>query len=679
MNNPLINRPMYPALKAWGWQAYTHKERAGFAFPLWNEAGEVLTEKKWKADDGQKPKNAMLFSRPAFDYYMPPKALEAIKSSAEIWLAEGETDVATLHMLGIRNAICWLFGATSIPANLADDLKRWGVYQVNYCPDLDEAGYKSALDLLALLADKRFKVKIRRVGGEIGTGNDLSDMFSTGKFNPRQLAVWSEDELRALTETKPLNPDKRLPAMPMVKADGTLNPRLLDELERVALAQAGGKPTVRIDGRLAIPVLSVYSHKHDEAGEHAYYFPENHSYYDWGKGDGWLGAKDLVEYWKINVEALGGWYLQETKALTRPTSQVAETAAPSDQPADLFITQSQVMQDWQAYFEDLNARPNIAIMRNPFPHLRAFGGFAKFLTEGMVMLILGTTGGKKSVLLENLLDHLIYDGNTGVLIGGEWTPHNSGLKAIQRFGGASMDAMFEDMVARQLKSQGRDGVAWDAKALTDYERQETVKIARTLGQASANGAGEIIHYNAKYSQTPFSKMLEQVAREIHLNRQLGRKVSWVAVDYAQFYTDENNYKGQNVPEHILTAFKLFCVNMRVVGIMTSQITKSAQKDSNAGEKIDIADGLGLRSDKANLVVAIENVWAGGKVLPYKKITIAKNSLGRTDYFYLHDAPGGNHLQFQLEGAGIADKMIVEALIYQAKQEATATQYPQTPK
>lgn len=663
----LESRKILPAANAWGWKYFQYKGRDGIEMPLWDETGNVLSERKWKAIDKSKPKNAMLFSRPDFDYYMPPHSLSHIQQSSEIWLAEGETDVATLHMSGVRNSICWLFGATSIPGNLPADLKRWGVYKVNYCPDLDAAGYQSGLDLMALLAGQGFSVKIRRVQGELGTGADLNDMLVRGKFNPRELLVWSEDELRGLVDTKPLTIEKRLPAYPTgALAVGEINPRVIEALHTEATRQAAGKPTIRIDGRLAIPVLSVYPHQHDEAGEHAYYFPENHSYYDWGKGQGWLGAKDLVTHWRIDVENLGGWYLSEPKALNRPTSETALTATPTDTPSDLFITQSQVMKDWQAYFEDLNQRPNIAIMRNPFPHLRHFGGFAKFLTEGMVMLILGTTGGKKSILLENLLDNLSYDGHTGVLIGGEWTPHNSGLKAIQRYGGASMDAMFEDMVARQLRTQGKDGVEWDAKALTDAQRYETIRVARNLASAPSKGAGEIIHYNAKYSQTPFSKMLEQVAREIHINRQMGKRVSWVAVDYAQFYTDESNYKGQNVSEHILTAFKLFCVNMRVVGLITSQITKTAQKEASNGDKIDIADGLGLRSDKANLVISIEDVWAGAMRLPYKRITIAKNSLGRSDYFYLHDALNGNHLQFVLEGDGIADRVVVDALINDAK-------------
>lgn len=679
LNKQLEARKIALILKEWGWVACERydsnhgKARPGWSFPLWDESGKVLPEKKWKAGDGLKAKNAMMPKRPEFPYYMPPGTLDAIKASSEIWIAEGEPDVATLHTLGIRNAICWLFGADSIPERLPDDLKRWGVFKVYHCPDQDEAGYLSAVDLDKMLADKGFRLKIVKVDGELNSHKDLNDMLmSKGAFDPRALPAWTLPELKALTDTKPLPKRREVTSGQIPPRDFALNPRVADALLHEAQRQAGGRPDKRIDGRRAIPILSIYSREHDSPGEHAYYFPDNHSGWDYGDkkaGDQWYAAEVLVERWNINVEALGGW--TEKAPVHRPTSEVVSEPPTQERPSDMFISQAQVARDWIEYLRDLSRKPDAAVMWNPFPHLHEFGGLAKFMVEGMVMLILGNTGGKKSILLENMLDQMNIGGQWGFLIGGEWTPHLSGAKAIQRHGGAAIEELFEDSVARSMKMRGLP--VTDVKVLTDAKRLQSQQVASALTKMP----GDTIHFNSKYSQLGFSTILENVAREIVIQREVMKKtVTYVALDYAQYYTDENTYKGQNIPEHILTAFKLFCVNMRVCGFVTSQITKVAQKEAAQGETISIADGLGLRSDKANLVISIENVMAGTNVLPYKKISILKNSLGRTDHFYLHDAPGGNHLQFRLEGDGIEPNYIVEGQVYQAQQEAKQAARPE---
>lgn len=666
LDQKLADRKILGMAKVYGWEHFL-RTRIGWAIPYYTEDGEkIVLPRKFKAGDGKSPKGFLIKKdkndpneKFDFPYYAPPGSIAKIKETSEVWLAEGEPDVLVLHTLGIQNAICWANGAGSIPPTLIDDLKRWGVYRVNYIPDLDTAGYGSGIKLHKLLEGQGFSLTIRRVEGELGSKGDLNDMLIKGTFDPKRLARWSIEDLQALlpkAEPKPF----RNPSTPAPKHDDELNPRVADALYDYAMA-IGGKIEM-VTGQRTIPLYSFKGgHKSDILGEHARYYPDTQSAFDWSIGDhgAWYGAKDLVALWRIDVETIGGWYVKPPKQPTNMTAQQPPSVLP---PSDLFTTQRAVMGDLLDYLANPEKLRNLAILRNPFPHLRQFGGFAKVLTEGMVMLVLGTTGGKKSTLIDNMIDNLLDMEYTGVLVGGEWTPDLHGMKAVQRHSGVSLDDLLEDMIARAALAQGLDGVEMDCKVLSEEQRQAAIRATRKLSKTK----GDLIHFNAKYSQYSFSTILENVAREIVLQRATGKKVSWVAVDYAQFYTDDDTYRGQNIPEHILTSFKLFCVNMRVVGFMTSQITKVAQKDVEKGEKISIADGLGLRADKANLVVTIENVEAGGKQLPYKKITVSKNSGGGTDYFYLNDAPEGNHFLFKLDGSGIADRMIVDAQIYEAK-------------
>jgi hypothetical protein len=98
-------------------------------------------------------------------------------------------------------------------------------------------------------------------------------------------------------------------------------------------------------------------------------------------------------------------------------------------------------------------------------------------------------------------------------------------------------------------------------------------------------------------------MLDIMTREIQARRKSGEIVGFAVFDYIQLIRPVSQPADKNVPEHALGLIKEWTIDMDIVSLVGSQMTKSATTDIRMNRRAENADAMFVRMDKANLVLA----------------------------------------------------------------------------
>lgn len=262
----------------------------------------------------------------------------------------------------------------------------------------------------------------------------------------------------------------------------------------------------------------------------------------------------------------------------------------------------------------------------PFRALWEFGGFARVLVPGTLVMVVGAAGGMKTAFIETITDRMRRQDKTHILWWGtEWTWEKMMDRAVQRYGGAGLDEMaLHELhlheVAQDMPQARRMGIP-----LTEKKYKASLEALDTIE------AWPGISHMLEETITDVDALLAASHERIEELRNLGSDVRIACWDYAQLL---DLYSSQ--PEHerlttILGKLQVFCFEHQIIGITASQVTKSSQSLMKQERELLTAEsGQSLRADKPKLILTLNPVFAeDGLITNEADIVVAKNNAGRT--------------------------------------------------
>lgn len=265
----------------------------------------------------------------------------------------------------------------------------------------------------------------------------------------------------------------------------------------------------------------------------------------------------------------------------------------------------------------------------PFKSIHKLGGMAHIIPPGKLLGVVGASGGMKTSFLETITDEWRRGQGVDVLFWGtEWTPDEMANRATQRYGGASLtDVMLhqlwlaeEDAIMNGREVRNRRG-----KRLSDDVIVKTNHISYTIRNKWPGKA----HYIAD-AVSDVDVVLRMMNDKTDELRTAGRNVQVAVFDYLQLIDLYAARSESDRITSILGKVKLFCQEKRLIGVVASQVTKSAGSDMRDGALLQAESGQFVRSDKFNLVVTLNPIYDGQYITPRGVINVVKNSLGKTE-------------------------------------------------
>lgn len=261
----------------------------------------------------------------------------------------------------------------------------------------------------------------------------------------------------------------------------------------------------------------------------------------------------------------------------------------------------------------------------PLKALRSFGGFACVLDAGVLVGVVGMSGGMKTSFLETITDAWRQmDANDVLWWGTEWSPEGMSVRAVQRYGGANYsDKQMHDL----WLIEEQQGIPPNAR-LGFPLPNHVIEASKKASEIIESWAG--VNHQIAEPVTDVNTLLVLFAERIQRLREQGRKVRVCVWDYVQLL---DLYSARTESEKITTLLgklKMFAIEHQVVGLVASQVTKASSGAAKAGDDVLQAEsGQHFRSDKFNLVLTLNPVYEGKLMTNRGVINVAKNSTGKT--------------------------------------------------
>lgn len=235
----------------------------------------------------------------------------------------------------------------------------------------------------------------------------------------------------------------------------------------------------------------------------------------------------------------------------------------------------------------------------PFESMHPFGGYAEILLPGKVCMVMAATGAGKTSWLESWADFWLRRGIGGLWRGDEFSPREYHYRRIQRYGEMSMRKITAHKLALQedannINPQLRTGQRMTAAEILHYQQ---------VSDKLSEWTGRLAYYEGQRENKALEPMLDIMTREIQARRKGGEIVGFAVFDYIQLIRPNTQPADKNVPEHALGLIKEWTIDMDIVSLVGSQMTKSATTDIRQNRRAENADAMFVRMDKANLVLA----------------------------------------------------------------------------
>lgn len=274
----------------------------------------------------------------------------------------------------------------------------------------------------------------------------------------------------------------------------------------------------------------------------------------------------------------------------------------------------------------------------PFQSMHSFGGYAEVLLPGKVAMVMAATGAGKTSWLESWVDAWLRKGIGGVWRGDEFSPLEYHYRRIQRYGGINMRLITAHKLALQE----------DARRIPDHLRQgkrmtpAEINHYQVVSDGLSDWAGSLAYYEGTRENRFVEPMLDILTREIRARRATGEIVGFAVFDYVQLLRTLSKSVDDNPYEHTLGLIKEWTIDMDIVSLVGSQITKNASTDLRQNKRQEGQNAMYVRMDKANLVVAPRILYCddpegrldeAGNILRIPSgegvVSILKNSTGGT--------------------------------------------------
>ena len=269
----------------------------------------------------------------------------------------------------------------------------------------------------------------------------------------------------------------------------------------------------------------------------------------------------------------------------------------------------------------------------PMKSLRKFGGLAKVLPRGVLVGIVGMSGGTKTSFTESFTEPYLQMGLHGIWWGIEWTWEQMFARAVQRHGGATV-------TEKQLHDMWLD----EERLGIPLKKRFGQKLPALVEEETRKVAQKIMAWKGKSHQiteaaTDIDAILTSSGERIKQLEAEGVEVAYAVFDYMQLMDIYAKMTEAERNTAVLGKIKQFCLTYNVVGFVVSQVTKAGANNARQGQQVLEAEaGQFLRSDKFNLVLTLNPIYAGSLLTNQAVINVAKNSLGSTGQEWLYINP-----------------------------------------
>jgi hypothetical protein len=265
----------------------------------------------------------------------------------------------------------------------------------------------------------------------------------------------------------------------------------------------------------------------------------------------------------------------------------------------------------------------------PFEALHPLGGLCHYIPLGKMIGVPGASGGMKTSFLETITDAWRKGQGVDVLWWGtEWTPVEMAARAIQRYGGATMDEAESHRIwlsEEERRINGETLTHRRGRRMPDDVLIKSNQISYTIRNKWPG--------KSHYMEEPVSDidlLITKMNDRCDALRTAGRNVRVAVFDYLQLI---DLYAARSEAERVtmvLGKIKMFCQEKKLVVIVATQVTKTAAQDMRDGGLIEQEDAQFARSDKFNLVLTVNPIYQGKMLTEEGVINVVKNSLGKSE-------------------------------------------------
>lgn len=266
----------------------------------------------------------------------------------------------------------------------------------------------------------------------------------------------------------------------------------------------------------------------------------------------------------------------------------------------------------------------------PFRSLWDFGGFCRAISPGVLIGVIGLSGGMKTSFVETLTDAWRQMGAYDVLWWGpEWDWQRMADRAVQRYGTTekptatttqtTLHEMWLAEEAANIPISKRFG-----EKLPEHIKKNSDEISQMIERWGGKN-----HY-VEQMEIDLDSLLIAASERIDEAKGQGRNIRIAVFDYVQLLEMRSVRSESERINIVLGRIKAFCVEHKLIGIVASQVTKSSSSAAReTGDTLKAESGQFFRSDKFNLVLTLNPRFEGQMLTQHGVINVAKNSTGQT--------------------------------------------------
>lgn len=620
-----------------------------------------------KYTDGNKPKYIWDGGKgEGVTYYSAGGLGDALMNAPYIWILNGEPAVWALHSFGVAcgldvnhaaPALVW-FGETSVPQSLLEDLEWWGAKEVRFVPDCDDKGLVTAHKVYEQLRPSRIKLAVMELPFEVDSKKDFNDLWIEAKFQ--------RDPMMKLILDMPTLTIEQIEARIPQPAIVVNSVATMELPFRAAPATNGnGHHTTEIDHKelyqqwLDLVIWKLGSPVKMEGDTPRWHCPlpnhddKNPSFtVDMEKmrprcscgihadNDAWdkVAAALGTDTWK---EYAAG-YRESVKRLDALKVEWAQQGKPPPPPTPQSDDNriQRVSHDGDTSMDNVLKiiRGDTKSIGNPvvFP-LRCLydaGGLCQIIPSGKMVGIVGGSGTGKTALGDTIIDYYSKIGIDCILSSDEWTPDEVMARRIQRYTGYNgvPHVTLNDWNNHILwLKEGELGVPVEQRAGVCLSEWQIKTVEETANKVKS-WKGKVTHIYEEDANQPvlyFEDFLALVAETLTIRRKENRRADVVLIDYLSLLRLRDVPRGNEI-EFIGSMLKNHCLRHKYVPFVLSQVTKNASKNAKVnGQALTSDDAQFMRSDKYNLMLAINTEIVDDKPTGFSYLSVEKNSLGKT--------------------------------------------------
>lgn len=273
-----------------------------------------------------------------------------------------------------------------------------------------------------------------------------------------------------------------------------------------------------------------------------------------------------------------------------------------------------------------NSLPDVEPIVIPFKTISKFGGYARVMTPGRLIGIIGSTGSGKTTFIDSIVDEWRKVGKHLLIYSPEWAADENADRIGQRYGGPTMEQMYLWEVYKSEKA--RHASRFEGESLSESTIKAGIGAANTVN----NWQGQI--FFIKRARLSLDELLDGIERTVLGLRKDGTDIRILVIDYAQVLKiNARDGKSRTINDAI-SLIKDLCIDLKLLGVVVSQVTKMASKESKGGEVgekklLDETSAQYLRFDEMNLGLSINpNYNEDGTHTGTATINVVKNNIGQ---------------------------------------------------